>query len=90
MPLSQFEHQLYGLLIEIKQTSATISTDVACLKEALGNIKSELDEVTTMALNNRHDIVQLKSGMKAWITAAAAIGGIVGWILSVVKEVLMK
>ncbi len=88
MPLSQFESQLYALLIEIKQTSATISADVNSLKTSIKSLKDELDEVENMCLDNKHDIIRLKSGTKAWMTAAAAVGGLVGWLLSIIKEVI--
>ena len=89
MPMSASERTLYDLLIEIKETNAAIRTDIGALKTNISSVKNELDAVKDMTLNNRHDIVKITSGMKAWITAAAAIGGIVGWLLSVVKEVFV-
>ena len=90
VPLSQFEQQLYATLIEIKQTNATICANIRAVKESYLDIKRELDKLEDMSNENKHDIIKLKSGAKAWVSAAAAIGGVVGWLLSVLKEALTQ
>lgn len=90
MPLNDFEHQLYTLLLEIKQSQASLCTDIATMKDNSKLLHNSIAQVENMAKNNECEIGHLKIMLRAWISAAAVIGGFVGWVLSTFKEIWIK
>ena len=90
MPLSDFEQQIYSMLLEMRQSAATTSSDIRCLRESFDAIRNEIEDIEELAIKNSHDIVKIKADMKAWLSAAAALGGFVGWFLSIMKEVFLQ
>lgn len=90
MPLSKFEQQLYDLLIDIKQTNASMASDLIALKQKLDGMADGFDKLEQQVDANTHEIVKLKAVYKAWMTASATIGAIIGWSLSTLKEALFR
>ena len=82
MAISAFERRMYELLIDIKQEQGAIRADMASIHGLIKNNTKRLDEEDEALLHLIKKQTRLEAGAKAWVIAAASVGGIVGWFLT--------
>lgn len=90
MAISAFERRMYELLIDIKQEQGAIRADMAGIHDLIKNNTKRLDEEDEALLHLIKKQTQLEAGAKAWVIAAASVGGIVGWFLTYLHGFVVK
>lgn len=90
MAISAFERRMYELLIDIKQEQGAIRADMASIHDLVKNNTKRLDEEDEALLHLTKKQTRLEAGAKAWVIAAASVGGVVGWFLTYLHGFVVK
>lgn len=76
------EKQLYDLLIEIKEDQAALSAMIKADRWVHDDHMRRIISLEEKVNHNANTLATITASFRAWWAASAAIGGIVGWLLS--------
>lgn len=80
--MTSTEKQLYDLLIEIKEDQAALSAMIRADRWVHEEHMRRIVSLEERVSHNTKTLTTITASQRAWWAASAAIGGIVGWLLS--------
>lgn len=82
LAMTSTEKQLYDLLIEIKEDQAELAALFKSDKWLHEEQARRMVDLERQVAANTKQVTALSASIKAWYAASAAVGGIIGWLLS--------
>lgn len=80
--MTSTEKQLYDLLIEIKEDQAALSAMIRADRWVHEEHMRRIVSLEERVSHSANTLTTITASQRAWWAASAAIGGIVGWLLS--------
>ena len=80
--MTSTEKQLYDLLIAINEDQAALSAMIRADRWVHEEHMRRIVSLEERESHNAKTLTTITASLRAWWTASAAVGGIVGWLLS--------